>query len=45
MFIKSIGKLAFCSQAKPILVGVKVELRGKIFSYQFPVNTKLGPNL
>ena len=47
MLRKSISSLAYlCStQAKPNLVKITCELRGKEFVYHFPENTKLGPNL
>jgi hypothetical protein len=47
MLRSSISTLRYlcASQAKPNLVKVTVELRGKEYIYHFPENTKLGPNL
>lgn len=34
-----------CAQSKPQLVNIKVEMRGKQFTFALPENSKLAPNL
>lgn len=46
MFRRSLTSLAYrCSTKTPRLVNINVEMKGKRYTFQFPENTKLAPNL
>lgn len=46
MLRRSLTQLIYqCSTKAPNMVNINVEMKGKRYTFQFPENTKLAPNL